>query len=93
MLAKYGPRTAGNTPSDEPTFQRVEILKHNINEERESRTPEGFVHVKTIEMEEVNISSDVSEKRSGRSVPLRSLETPPYLDLFSRRALRVYPFG
>lgn len=32
---------------------------------RESRTPEGFVHMKTIEeMEEVNIYSDVSEQRS-----------------------------
>lgn len=56
---------------------------------RESRTPEGFVHMKTIEeMEEVNIYSDVSEQRSEWSflfgLLLKHLN---YMDLFSIQAL------
>ena len=39
---------------------------------RESRTPEGFVHMKTIEeMEEVNIYSDVSGQRPRPPSPVK----------------------
>lgn len=73
----------------------MEILEHNINEERESRTPEGFVHMKTIEeMEEVNIYSDVSEQRSEWSFLFGLLlKTPQLHGPLFYTSLRVYPFG
>ena len=62
---------------------------------RESRTPEGFVHMKTIEeMEEVNIYSDVSGQRPRPPSPVKKKKkTPRPVDLFFYTSLSVYRFG